>query len=106
MKKFIKGEYINMSFTVTFPVNIGEFVIIDYKKVNLNDPKNLLKRFGTISCYQDVTDYNEEYVVMVSGYKDAWCRECFLSEVLVATDEQINMYKKEMGIDDNKTSVS
>ena len=94
-----------MAFTVTFPVDNGTHVIVDHEGVDLSNPKNLLGRFGTIACYQCVTNYDKDYIVMVSGYKDAWCGEYLLSKVLVATDEQIEMYKKEMGIED-ETSVS
>ena len=88
-----------MAFTVTFLIDIGTHVIVDYEGVDLSDPKNLHGRFGTIACYQCVMN-DDNYIVMVSGYKDAWCGEYLLSKVLVATDEQIEMYKKEMGIED------
>lgn len=88
-----------MSFTKTFPIDIGTFVIVDYKNIDLTKPKALLGRLGTVSCYQCVDNDNDnEFIVMVSGYKDAWCGEYLLSEVLIATDEQVNTYKKERKI--------
>lgn len=94
-----------MAFTITFPIDIGTHVIVNHEGIDLSDPKNLHGRFGTISCYQCVENYDDDYIVMVSGYKDAWWGEYLLSNVLVATDEQIEMYKKEMGIID-EPSVS
>lgn len=89
-----------MAFTVTFPVDTGTFVIVDHEDVDLSDPKNLRGRFGSISCYQCVAkDDDDDHIVMVSGYKDAWGGEYLLSKVLIATDEQIEMYKKEMEIE-------
>lgn len=93
-----------MAFTITFPVDIGTYVIVDHGDIDLSDPKNLHGRFGTLACYQCVMN-DDDYIVMVSGYKDAWCGEYPLSKVLIATDEQIEMYKKEMGIID-EPSVS
>lgn len=58
-------------FTKTFPYNTGTFVIVDEDDIDINNPETLRGRLGTISCYQCVTN-REEYVVMVSGYKDAW----------------------------------
>lgn len=36
----------------------------------------------------------EEDVVMVSGYKESWCGEYLLSEVKIATNEEIKQYMK------------
>lgn len=83
-------------FTVTFPVDIGTFVIVNHKDVDLSKPKALLGRVGTIACYQSVDDKNDDHLVMVSGYKDSWCGEYLLSECLIATKEQIKAYKKAM----------
>lgn len=88
-----------MSFTKVFPVNIGTFVIVDHKDVDLTNPNVLLGRFGSIECYQCVDDEDDnEYTVMVSGYKDSWCGEYLLSDVVIATEEQVKMYEKIMGI--------
>ena len=87
-----------MSFTVTFPVDIGTFVIVDHEGIDLTKPTSLLGRLGSISCYQSVDqDNDDDYIVMVSGYKDSWCGEYLLSEVLIATDEQIKAYEKQIG---------
>ena len=93
-----------MAFTITFPIDIGTHVIVDHEGIDLSNPKNLRGRFGTLACYQCVVN-DDDYIVMVSGYKDAWCGEYLLNNVLIATDEQIEMYKKEMGIED-EPSVS
>lgn len=61
-----------MSFTKTFPINTGTFVVVQVGNT---------KRLGTVACYQCVTEEDEEYVVMVSGYKESWCGEYLLSEV-------------------------
>lgn len=37
-----------MAFTATFPIDIGTYVIVDREDVDLNDPKNLLGRFGIL----------------------------------------------------------
>lgn len=94
-----------MAFTKTFPVDIGTLVITDHKDVDLSQPGALLGRLGTISCYQCVTNKAEDYIVMVSGYKDSWCGEYLLSNLLIATNEQVAIYKKEMGINfgDNRS---
>ena len=47
-----------MSFTITFPVDIGTFVITD-TNVDLNNPKNLKGNLGSIACYQCVDDKEE-----------------------------------------------
>ena len=91
-----------MAFTVNFPVDIGTFVITNYKKVDLNNPETLRGRVGNIACYQSVTQEDENgdsFIVMVSGYKDSWCGETFLDYLHIATDEEIELYKKVMGIE-------
>ena len=87
-----------MSFTINFPVDIGTFVIVDYENIDLNKSKSLIGRLGTISCYQCVDNNDDDFIVMVSGYKDSWCGEYLLSELKFVTDEQIQKYKKEMRI--------
>lgn len=57
-----------MSFTKTFPINTGTFVVVQVGNT---------KRLGTVACYQCVTEEDEEDVVMVSGYKESWCAEYF-----------------------------
>ena len=65
-----------MAFTVNFPVDIGTFVVTDYSDVDLSNPKTLLGNVGTISCYQCIDGkHTDDFIVMVSGYKDSWCGE-------------------------------
>ena len=63
-----------------YPRNTGTFVIVQVGNT---------KRLGTVVCYQCVTEEDEEDMVMVSGYKESWCGEYLLSEVKIATDEEI-----------------
>nr|WP_297940402.1 hypothetical protein [uncultured Lachnoclostridium sp.] len=86
-----------MSFTKTFPMDIGTFVITD-TEINLNNPENLKGNLGSISCYQCVDDKEDEYIVVVCGYKDSWCGEYLLSKLKIATDKQVKEYEKIMGI--------
>lgn len=88
-----------MGFTKTFPYNIGTFVLVDLDTYDDKDLKKLINRLGTIVCYQCVTEENE-FIVMVSGYKNAWCRECLLSEIRLATEEEVNTYRDIMGIEE------
>lgn len=84
-----------MAFSVTFPVDTGTFVIVNHNGIDLTNPKNLIGRLGSIACYQCVDKRNEgDHIVMVSGYKDAWAGEYLLSELLIATDEQVASYEK------------
>lgn len=84
-----------MSFTITFPVDIGTFVIVD----DDDNSTRLLGRVGSISCYQCVDNkFDEDFIVMVSGYKDSWCGEYLLSKTRIATDDEIKEYKSLMGI--------
>lgn len=88
-----------MAFTKTFPYDTGTFVLVDLDTYDENDPKKLINRLGVIACYQCVTDdEDDELVVMVSGYKNAWCRECLLNEIRLATDLEVSTYKDIMGI--------
>lgn len=86
-----------MSFTRTFPYNTGTFVLVDLDTYDENDPKKLINRLGTIACYQCVNE-DDTLVVMVSGYKNPWCGEYLLSEIRLATEEEVNTYKDIMGI--------
>lgn len=86
-----------MGFTKTFPYNTGTFVIVNEDGVDISKPKALLGRLGSIVCYQCV-DEDEELMVMVSGYKDAWCGEYLLKDIRLATDLEIETYKKVMEI--------
>ena len=92
-------------FTITFPIDIGTFVIVDMENVDLTNSQSLRGHVGTIACYQCVDNDNDEHIVMVSGYKDSWCGEYLLSEIRIATDEEIHLYEQEMRIqkeDDNQ----
>lgn len=87
-----------MSFTKTFPYNTGTFVLVDLDHYDSNDPKKLINRLGIVACYQCVTEKDEDFIVMVSGYKNAWCGEYLLSKTRLATEEEIKTYKDIMGI--------
>ena len=86
-----------MGFTKTFPYNTGTFVIVNEDNVDMTKPKALLGRLGSIACYQCV-DEDDELLVMVSGYRDSWCGEYLLKEIRLATDLEVETYKKLMGI--------
>lgn len=87
-----------MSFTKTFPYNTGTFVLVDLDTYDEKDPKKLINRLGTIACYQCVDE--DGFIVMVSGYKNAWCGEYLLNEIRLATEEEVNTYKDIMGIEE------
>lgn len=87
-----------MSFTKTFPYDTGTFVLVDLDTYDDKDPKKLINRLGTIACYQCVTEKEDVGIVMVSGYKNAWCGEYLLNEIRLATEEEVNVYRDIMGI--------
>lgn len=86
-----------MAFTKTFPYNTGTFVLVDLDTYDDTDPKKLINRLGTIACYQCVNE-EDELMVMVSGYKNAWCGEYLLNEIRLATEKEVNVYKDIIGI--------
>ena len=86
-----------MAFTKTFPYDTGAFVLVDLDTYDENDHKKLINRLGTIACYQCVNE-NDDLIVMVSGYKSAWCGEYLLNEVRLATDLEVSTYENIMGI--------
>lgn len=88
-----------MGFTKTFPYNTGTFVIVNEEGIDMSKPRALLGRLGSIACYQCV-DEDDELLVMVSGYKDAWCGEYLLKDIRLATDSEVKVYKKLMGIEE------
>ncbi len=88
-----------MGFTRTFPYNTGTFVVVNEDGVDISKPKSLLGHLGSIECYQGV-DEEEELWVMVSGYKAAWCGEYLLKDIRLATDLEVDTYKKFMGIEE------
>ena len=88
-----------MSFTKTFPYDTGTFVLVDLDTYDDKDQKKLINRLGKIACYQCVTE-KDELLVMVSGYKNSWCGEYLLEYIRLATEEEINIYKDIMGIED------
>lgn len=84
-KRFTKG------FTKEFPYKIGTFVI-------LKDALLFNKlRIGTVESYSCVTD-DDKFIINVSGYKDNWYRSYSPDRIEVATDEQVKIYKSQMGI--------
>lgn len=89
-----------MGFTKTFPYDIGTFVLVDLDTYDDKDSKKLINRLGTIVCYQCVTEEEDAFIVMVSGYKNAWCGEYLLSEIRLATEEEVNVYRDIMGIEE------
>lgn len=90
---------ITMSFTITFPYNTGTFVVVDDINIDCSDnPEALIGHFGSIVCYQCVDEEDNEMIVMVSGYKDAWCGEYLLSKIRLASDSEIQSYKNYLGI--------
>lgn len=90
-----------MAFTVNFPVDIGTFVILDYDEIDLNKPETLRGKVGTIACYHTVTQKKKDdpFVVMISGYGEFWRYVTRLDWLHIATDEEIELYKKVMGIE-------
>lgn len=86
-----------MSFTKTFPYDIGTFVLVELDTYEGKHPRQLINRLGTIACYQCV-DEGDELIVMVSGYKNAWCGEYLLNEIRLATEDEVSTYKYIMGI--------
>lgn len=86
-----------MGFIREFPYNTGTFVLVDLEYYDKNDLKTLVNRLGVIACYQCVNE-DDELVVMVSGYKNAWCKEFLLNEIRLATKEEVDTYKYIMGI--------
>lgn len=90
-------EHIDIGFTKTFPYNTGTFVVVDKDDVDISKPESLRGHLGTIACYQCV-DEDDDLIVMVSGYKDAWCGEYLLKDIRLATESEISTYKHLMGI--------
>lgn len=86
-----------MAFSVTFPLDIGTLVVVN-DGADLDNPKNLRGRLGTISCYHRVIS-DKNFIVEVSGYKSTWSGLFLLRKLVVATEEQINAYEKEIGVD-------
>lgn len=86
-----------MGFTKIFPYNTGTFVVVNEDGVDMSKPEALLGRIGSIACYQCV-DEDDELLVMVSGYKDAWCGEYLLKDIRLATASEITTYEHLMGI--------
>lgn len=88
-----------MAFTKTFPYDIGAFVIVNPDMYDKDDPETLKNQLGTITCYQCVKE-DDELLVMVSGYKNAWCGEYLLNDIRLATDLEVDIYKDIMDIND------
>ena len=77
-------------FTVEFPYDIGTFV-------TLKENKNLI---GSIVCYNCVDNSltDDPFVIAVSGYKDSWYGEYLLHEIEIASNKEVEEYKKRLGI--------
>ena len=98
-------------FTQTFPYDIGTFVIVnDDERGERPSSESIVgnddfRDIGTVACYQCVTDKEDDYVVMVSGYKQAWCGEYLLQEIRLLSPEEIEYvvshYESLMNTDDN-----
>lgn len=88
-----------MSFTKTFPYSTGTFMVVEnsWKK-----ERNGL--IGVIACYQCVAeDEEDDMTVMLSGYRESWCGECLLSELRLATEEEVKEYLIKRGIKEGYT---
>lgn len=97
-------------FTQTFPYDIGTFVrVSDNRRGEPPSPESIIGHddlgdIGTISCYQCVTDKEDDYCVMISGYKQPWCGEYLLQEIRLLSPEEmsyvVNHYESLMHTDD------
>lgn len=88
-----------MSFTVSFPYETGTFVKISNPEFERKKDNSRYKdQIGTIACYNCVTGkedgYGEQYTVVVSGYKEAWCGEYLLHELTILTQDEIDSVKR------------
>lgn len=90
-----------MGFTKTFPYDIGTFVLVDLDTYDDKDPKKLINRLGTITCYQCATE-EDAFTIMVYGYKNAWCGEYLINEIRPATEKEVNVYRDIMNIEELK----
>lgn len=86
-------------FTVEFPYDIGTFVQVnDDMRGQPPHPKECwddLGDIGTIACYNcvDASRNDDKFVIVVSGYKQAWCGEYLLREIRLLTEEEIEIVK-------------
>lgn len=86
-------------FTVEFPYDIGTFVQVnDDMRGQPPHPKECwddLGDIGTIACYNcvDASRNDDKFVIVVSGYKQAWCGEYLLQEIRLLTEEEIEIVK-------------
>lgn len=87
-----------MAFTKTFPYDTGTFVITYPDEVDINIPQTMIGILGTISCYQCVSDKEDDLLVVVSGYKEPWCGEYLLDKIRLAKNEEVAAYEKLMEI--------
>lgn len=88
-------------FSIKFPYNTGTFVLTDKENVDPNNPQSLLGRLGTIACYNcvDERDGDDNFLVVVSGFKDSWGGEYLISDIRLATESEVECYKQLKGID-------
>lgn len=89
-------------FTVEFPYDIGTFVQVN-NSMRGESPKpkecwDDLGDIGTISCYNCVTnsDEDDKFVVVVSGYKQSWCGEYLLQEIRPLAKDEIQLVKSQV----------
>ena len=89
-------------FTVEFPYDIGTFVQVN-NSMRGESPKpkecwDDLGDIGTISCYNCVTnsDKDDKFVVVVSGYKQAWCGEFLLREIRLLSEDEIQLVRSQV----------
>lgn len=82
-------------FTVEFPYDIGTFVQVN-NSMGEESPKpkecwDDLGDIGTIACYNcvDNSQIDDKFLVVVSGYKQAWCGEYLLREIRLLTQDEI-----------------
>lgn len=89
-------------FTVEFPYDIGTFVQVnDDTRGEPPKPKECwddLGDIGTIACYNcvDNSQTDDKFVVVVSGYKQAWCGEFLLREIRLLSKEEIQLVKSQV----------
>ena len=78
-------------FTVHFPYDIGTFV-------RVKEEGSEYEEIGTIACYNCVDSKKDsdgnQFLIVVSGYKEAWSGEYLLEEIELLTDEEIDNIQK------------
>ena len=77
-------------FTVEFPYDIGTFVIVR--------AAGCARRESIRTNCVDGSSTDDPFVIAVSGYKDSWYGEYLLHEIEIASDKEVEEYKKRLGI--------